>query len=175
MNDSGQSYLFSGNASFIEGLYEAYLENRESVSQKWRDYFDQVTDTEPGAPPDIPHAPIQSTIKQAAITAPRVLDDNAKQRDQLDFETKHVSVLQLINAYRFRGHRQADLDPLNQYKRPPVPDLNPDFHGLTSADMDTVFNTGSLFGPNQASLREILNTLSVVYCGTIGSEYMYIT
>lgn len=175
MNDSGQSYLFSGNASFIEGLYEAYLENRESVSQKWRDYFDQVTDTEPGAPPDIPHAPIQRTIKQAAITAPRVLDDNAKQRDQLDFETKQVAVLQLINAYRFRGHRQADLDPLDQYKRPPVPDLNPDFHGLTSADMDTVFNTGSLFGPNQANLREILNTLSVVYCGTIGSEYMYIT
>ncbi|HEX2243931.1 MAG TPA: thiamine pyrophosphate-dependent enzyme, partial [Gammaproteobacteria bacterium] len=170
-----QSYLFSGNASFIEGLYEAYLENRESVSQKWRDYFDQVTDTEPGTPPDIPHAPIQRTIKQAAITAPRVLDDNAKQRDQLDFETKQVAVLQLINAYRFRGHRQADLDPLDQYKRPPVPDLNPDFHGLTSADMDTVFNTGSLFGPNQASLREILNTLSVVYCGTIGSEYMYIT
>jgi 2-oxoglutarate dehydrogenase E1 component len=65
MNDSGQSYLFSGNASFMEALYEAYLEDRESVSQKWQDYFDQVNSAEPDTPPDVPHAPIQRTIKRA--------------------------------------------------------------------------------------------------------------
>jgi 2-oxoglutarate dehydrogenase E1 component len=174
MNDSGQSYLFSGNASFMEALYEAYLEDRESVSQKWQDYFDQVNSAEPDTPPDVPHAPIQRIVKQAVSRFPCADDGNA-QSNRKDFEVKQVAVLQLINAYRFRGHRQADLDPLDQYDRPPVPDLNPEFHGLSSADMDTVFNTGSLSGPDQAPLRDILNLLSVTYCGTVGSEYMYLT
>jgi 2-oxoglutarate dehydrogenase E1 component len=175
MNDSGHSHLFSGNASFIEGLYEAYLEDRSSVGQKWQDYFDRITASEPGAPPDVPHAPIHRQFKEAVRSPTEAGLSGAAQRDRLDFETKQVAVLQLINAYRFRGHRQADLDPLDQSERPPVPDLNPEFHGLTSADMETVFNTGSLFGPDQASLRDILNILSVTYCGTIGSEYMYLT
>ena len=83
-------------------------------------------------------------------------------------------MLQLINAFRFRGHRQANLDPLNQYERPVVAELDPEFHGLTNADMDRVFNTGSLQGPNQASLREILDIVRTTYCGTIGAEYMHI-
>ena len=49
----------------MEALYEAYLEDRESVSQKWQDYFDQVNSAEPDTPPDVPHAPIQRIIKQA--------------------------------------------------------------------------------------------------------------
>jgi 2-oxoglutarate dehydrogenase E1 component len=175
MNDSGHSYLFSGNASFIEGLYEAYLEDRTSVSHKWQRYFDSIKQAEPDAPPDIPHAPVHRAFKHAARKQVVVDGSPTGHADKQQFDAKQVAVLQLINAYRFRGHRQADLDPLDQYGRPPVPDLNPEFHGLTSADMDTVFNTGSLFGPKQASLREILNILSVTYCGTVGSEYMYLT
>ena len=87
---------------------------------------------------------------------------------------KQVSVLQLINAYRFRGHRQANLDPLKQYERPEVAELDPAFHGLSEADMDAVFNTGSLHGPDQASLREIMEIIRTTYCGTIGAEYMHI-
>lgn len=177
MNKPEQSYLFSGNASFIEGLYEAYLEDRESVSQRWQEYFDQVIAVDGHeAPRDVPHTPIRREFKQAAKSSFLAqCGGSAAQRERLDFEAKQVAVLQLINAYRFRGHRQADLDPLDQSDRPPTADLNPEFHGLTSADMDTVFNTGSLFGPKQATLRDILNILSVTYCGTIGSEYMYLT
>ena len=83
-------------------------------------------------------------------------------------------MLQLINAYRFRGHRQADLDPLRQYERPEVAELDPAFHGLTDEDLDTTFNTGSLFGPAKATLREILDIARATYCRTVGAEYMHI-
>ena len=83
-------------------------------------------------------------------------------------------MLQLINAFRFTGHRQANLDPLNQYERPHVQELDPAYHGLTAADMDRVFNTGSLHGPDEAPLKEILEIVRSTYCGTIGAEYMHI-
>ena len=87
---------------------------------------------------------------------------------------KQVSVLQLINAYRFRGHRNANLDPLNQYKRPQVPELDPSFHDLFESDLDTVFNTGSLQGVENATLREILKIVRETYCENVGAEYMHI-
>ncbi len=81
----------------------------------------------------------------------------------------------MINAYRVRGHQQADIDPLNLMQREPVPDLDPRFHGLTEADFDTRFQLGSLFfGPEESTLREILADLKKTYCTTIGVEYMHI-
>ena len=67
---------------------------------------------------------------------------------------KQVAVLQLINAHRFLGHRQASLDPLNQYERPQVAELEPAFHDLNDADLDTEFNTGSLQGPDNILVFE---------------------
>lgn len=89
-------------------------------------------------------------------------------------EQKQVAVLQLINAYRFRGHREADLDPLSQYGRPEVAELDPAFHGLSTEDMDTIFHTGSLCGPTEATLKDILEAVRNTYCRTIGLEYMHI-
>ena len=90
-------------------------------------------------------------------------------------ERKQISVLQLINAYRFLGVRHANLDPLKHQEKPYIPELDPGYYGLTESDFDTVFGTGSLIGPARASLREILQILRQTYCGTIGVEYMYIT
>ena len=87
---------------------------------------------------------------------------------------KQVAVLQLINAYRFRGHRQADLDPLKQYQRPDVPELEPAYHGLTEADMGTAFNTGSLHAEDEIPLHEIIDIIQTTYCRSIGVEYMHI-
>ena len=87
---------------------------------------------------------------------------------------KQAKVLQIINAYRFRGHRQADLDPLRQYRRPQVPELDLDFYGLTEADLDGVYNAGSLYGIESAPLREILEVVRRSYCHTMGVEYMHI-
>ncbi|MFN3324865.1 MAG: multifunctional oxoglutarate decarboxylase/oxoglutarate dehydrogenase thiamine pyrophosphate-binding subunit/dihydrolipoyllysine-residue succinyltransferase subunit [Bryobacteraceae bacterium] len=88
---------------------------------------------------------------------------------------KEAAVLQLINAYRVRGHLLADLDPLGS--EPGYhPELDPSTYGLTIWDLDREFLTGSLGGGESriATLREILETLRRTYCGKVGCEYMYI-
>ena len=93
---------------------------------------------------------------------------------------KEAGVLQLINAYRVRGHLIADLDPLGG-EPTNHPELDPVTYGLTIWDLDREFLTGSLseaigdHGPKPvATLREILETLRQTYCGKIGCEYMNI-
>ncbi|EDN70355.1 2-oxoglutarate dehydrogenase, E1 component [Beggiatoa sp. PS] len=83
--------------------------------------------------------------------------------------------MQLINAYRSRGHQQAHLDPL-QLKEPAyIEQLYPKNYGLTEADMSTVFDTGSLYGVDKETLSNIIKRLITIYGGTIGAEYMHIT
>ena len=86
---------------------------------------------------------------------------------------REAVVLQLINAYRVRGHLIADLDPL-EYRVGHHPELNPEYYGLTVWDLDREFITGGLSGKPTAKLREILDTLRETYCGKIGPEYMFI-
>jgi 2-oxoglutarate dehydrogenase E1 component len=152
------SYLFGANAPFIEELYDSYLANPDSVAGSWRTYFDSLN----GAARE-PRA-----SQPSFQAAPAPADSSAVYR-------KQVGVLQLINAYRFLGMFRADVDPLRRFEKPALSELDPLHYGLTEADMDTVFNTGSLVGPEQATLREILAAVRQTYCGTIGMEYMYIT
>jgi 2-oxoglutarate dehydrogenase E1 component len=90
-------------------------------------------------------------------------------------EAGQVGVLRLINAYRFHGFRVAQLNPLNHLPLPRVPDLDPSTHGLTAADLEKVFETGSLCGPHRDTLRNILARVQWAYCGTLAAEYMYLT
>jgi 2-oxoglutarate decarboxylase len=87
--------------------------------------------------------------------------------------TREASVLQLINAYRVRGHLIADLDPL-EYRVGHHAELNPHFYGLTIWDLDREVISGGLGGRAVGKLRDILDTLRETYCGKIGPEYMHI-
>ncbi|HEY6138700.1 MAG TPA: multifunctional oxoglutarate decarboxylase/oxoglutarate dehydrogenase thiamine pyrophosphate-binding subunit/dihydrolipoyllysine-residue succinyltransferase subunit [Thermoanaerobaculia bacterium] len=86
---------------------------------------------------------------------------------------REAAVLQMINAYRVRGHLLADLDPL-EYKVAHHPELDPAFYGLTIWDLDREFVCGGLCGRLKQTLRNILDTLRETYCGKIGPEYMHI-
>ncbi|MCE1781907.1 2-oxoglutarate dehydrogenase E1 component, partial [Enterobacter hormaechei] len=87
-----------------------------------------------------------------------------------------VKVLQLINAFRFRGHQNANLDPLGLWKQDSVPDLDPAFHNLTEADFAETFNVGSFaIGKETMKLADLYEALKRTYCGSIGAEYMHIT
>jgi len=86
---------------------------------------------------------------------------------------REAAVLQMINAYRVRGHLLADLDPLD-YKVSRHPELDPAFYGLTIWDLDREFVCGGLCGRMTSTLRSILDTLRETYCGKIGPEYMHI-
>ena len=170
MSNSDISHFFSGNTAFIEDIYARYLEDPASVSAEWRQCFEDL-EREGARNASADHAQTAGTaqtenLKPAAApeATAGVNTDNKKQ----------ASVLQLINAHRFRGHQQADLDPLQQHERPEVPELDPAYYNFTEQDRMQLFNTGSLFAPDELTLAEIFYIVKSTYCRTIGAEYMHI-
>jgi 2-oxoglutarate dehydrogenase E1 component len=87
---------------------------------------------------------------------------------------KQARVLELINAYRVRGHLIADIDPLHAMPLHHHPELDIETYGLTIWDLDREFITGGLAGRESASLRDILDILRRAYCGKVGIEYRHI-
>ncbi len=166
MKNMGQ--FNSNNIAYVEALYEEFLLDPTSVSEYWREQFKKIT---PTSSTNITHKNIRSSLRDTT----RHKNDNSSQQTSEANNRKQVGVIRLISAYRYLGHRQADIDPLGADARPDIPELSPEFHGLTHEDMETVFETGSLGGIKKAPLREIINMLSVTYCGTIGSEFKHIT
>ncbi len=143
------THLNGANAPFLDELYARFLDDPDTVDEQWRAYFQSLDESTPAGVTD---APVSASA----------------------FE-KQGSVLRIINAYRVRGHQQADIDPLELFDQEPIPDLDPAFHGLTEADMEQEFNTGSLAAADRMKLKDILTLVRRVYCGTVGSEYMHIT
>ena len=167
----GNSYLFGSNAPFIEALYEAYLKDAASIEPRWRDYFDELQRIDQGAA-DVSHFDVQERFADLAKrrrAGPAVVVN----RPQLG--EKQFGVLQMIAAYRILGGRHADIDPLKRREKPAIPELDPAFYGLSDADMETVFNAGTLVGPREMKLKDILQFLKDTYCRSIGVEYMYIS
>ncbi|MFT5398949.1 MAG: 2-oxoglutarate dehydrogenase E1 component [Gammaproteobacteria bacterium] len=165
-----ESYLFGANAVFIEELYAKYLKDENEVDENWRNWFAQLQNGE--LRPDQDHLAVQAEMKSAV--ASKYKYGGSVSAAQAPVQDKQVSVLQLINAYRIKGHRRADLDPLKLNERPLVREMTIEGNRLDESDLDTMFNTGSLFGLEQATLREIIERLEKTYCGTLGSEYMHI-
>src|SRR5947208_1453689 len=82
--------------------------------------------------------------------------------------------MELINAYRVRGHLIADIDPLHAIPLLYHPELDIETYNLTIWDLDRLFITGGLGGTETATLREILDILQRAYCGKVGTEYRHI-
>jgi 2-oxoglutarate dehydrogenase E1 component len=164
------STLAGGNAAYLEALYEAYLADPAGIDPAWRRYFESLGSR--GLAHDVSHEPVRAYFRNLSL-APRAA--GAPAAAAADSEQKQVRVLQLINAFRFRGHQVAQLDPLSLREIPELPELTPRHHGLTDFDLEQVFETGSLVGPKKARLGEVLDILKRTYCGTIGAEYMHIT
>ncbi len=170
------SYLSGGNAAYVEGLYETYLHDPNGVPEEWRGFFDALPRTNGHAGPDSSHDTIQAHFELLGRKRARPLPAPGSGGINVEHERKQVKVLQLIGSYRERGHQKAKLDPLGLMERMDVPDLKLLFHGLTEADVDTTFQTGPLYiGRDEATLRDIVDTLEATYCGQIGPEFMHIT
>ena len=161
------SHTSAGHSSYLEGLYESYLENPASVSLEWKDFFDQLPDNN-GSNKDISHKNIINAYKNHR----RVLSNSSSENETNE---KQVRVVQLIQAYRNRGHQAAKLDPLGMMERELVPDLTLEYHGLSKDDLKIIFKTDTLeIGKDKASLQEIIDALQSIYCGELGIEYNYI-
>jgi 2-oxoglutarate dehydrogenase E1 component len=172
----GNSYLFGGNAPYVEEMYENYLANPGSVPDAWRDYFDalqHVPAVDGSNTKDVPHLPVVSAFADRAKRGPVPV---AQTGADSELGRKRTAVQQLIAAYRNVGCRWADLDPLKRTEREKIPELEPSFYGFSDADQEAVFNTSNtFFGKESMTLRELMNALRETYCGTIGAEYMYIS
>ncbi len=171
------SYLFGGNAPYVEELYEAYLDNPGSVPDNWRTYFDNlqhVPAVDGSDSRDVAHAPVVESFAQRAKANAFAL--KASEAD-LAVARKQVHVQSLIAAYRFLGARWADLDPLKRTERAKIPELEPAFYDLSESDMDITFSAANTyFGKAEnMTLREIVQALRETYCGTIGVEFMHCT
>jgi 2-oxoglutarate dehydrogenase E1 component len=165
-----QSYLSGSNAAFIEELYSRYLKDENDVEENWRHWFAELKNGELSADQD--HLEIQAQMKSAVRN--KRPGNGISGGDLQAHDVKQINILRLINAYRVQGHLRAQLDPLVLSKPPEVKEMTLAGNDLGAEDLDTVFNSGSLFGIEHAPLREIIERLEKTYCGTIGSEYMHI-
>ncbi len=165
------SHLYGGNVAYVEDLYEAYLDDAASVPEEWREVFDQLPKVD-GVDVDTKHSEVRAQFAELAKNKHREVVVSAEG----SADAKQVKVLQLINAFRFRGHQNANLDPLGIWDRERVRDLDPAFHDLTDADLDKEFNVGSFAcGKETMKLKDLYAALKATYCGSIGAEYMHIT
>lgn len=167
LKEQSSSYLFGSNADFIEELYEQYLEDKNSVDIKWKQYFDSLQD---GDLKDVAHARVKD--KFAYITQNPILATNVVGSDT---STSQIKVWKLIENYRMLGVEAADLDPLKRVEITKPDCLNIKKLGLESelenefyVDLDTT--RGS-----KLKLKDIITRFDAMYCGTTGFEYSYIT
>ncbi|WLQ15091.1 2-oxoglutarate dehydrogenase E1 component [Hahella aquimaris] len=169
------SHLAGGNFAYVEQLYETYLTDPNGIPQAWREYFDKLPKEEGLPSQDIPHSVIKEQFLKLSRRRAAAVEASPTSLVSTEHERKQVKVLQLINTYRFRGHQKAKLDPLNLMVREHIADMELEYHGLTRADLDTVFQTGSLcFGVETMTFGEIIRGLEFTYCDTVGAEYMHI-
>ena len=168
------SLLDGGNGAYLEALYESWLRDPDSVAENWRDYFDGLPRVNGQESGDFFHSELRQEFSRLTgrLRGHRIAHLTGARLQQ---ERKQVRVLQLINAYRFRGHQHAHTDPLRRADPERVAELDLDYYELSEADLDRVFQTGSLVGPEEATLEEILYALNRTYCETVGAEYMHIT
>ncbi len=163
------SHLGGGNMAYVDELYESYLAEPTSVGDEWREFFARLPKID-GVDLETRHSDIRQQFAELAKNKHReVVVSNS------GGDSRQVKVLQLINAFRFRGHQHAKLDPLDLWKRPRVRDLELSYHDLSPSDFDTEFNVGSFVaGTETMKLGELVKALETTYCGSIGAEYMHI-
>jgi 2-oxoglutarate dehydrogenase E1 component len=168
------SYLFGGNAPFIEDLYEKYLVNPQSVPDEWRDYFDRMQVLPGATDQDVAHAPVVESFVQRAKRG-EFSSRKTIAAEPVTPERLQVAALLLVTAYRIAGSRWATVDPLKRMPRPTIPELEPAYYDLKEADLDQMVNAGSFVGLERTSLRNLVQALRDTYCRNIGFEYMFIS
>lgn len=168
------SHLSGGNQSYLDEMYEAYLEDPNSIPEQWRSIFEKLPAVNAEVTTDTPHKPVRDYYLLLGKT-PKIAADTLAPSLVTEHERKQVLVHQLATTYRVRGHQKAKLDPLELAERRPVPDLDIKYHGLSAADLETSFQCSQLyFGKEEAPLKDIIAAMEATYCASIGAEFTHI-
>ncbi|MDP2620129.1 MAG: 2-oxoglutarate dehydrogenase E1 component [Hyphomicrobiales bacterium] len=200
-NDAFQrtSFLYGGNASYIEDLYARYQDNPGAVDTQWQAFFASLKDeradvaAEARGPrwkrPDWPVAlngelvaafdsnwePVERELGARIEAGAQARGVEITQADILQATRDSVRALMMIRAYRVRGHLYADLDPLRLELPKHHAELDPASYGFTDADRDRPIFLDKVLGLEFASIRQMLAILKRTYCSTIGVEFMHIS
>ena len=161
----GSSHISAGHAAYLESLYETYITDPNSLSEEWINFFENLPH----------HATSNGEISHQNIVREfkNVSRKNSVAKSSVD--ERQGKVIRLIQSYRNRGHQQANLDPLGLMIREKIEDLNIEFHGLSSSDLEEEFYTDTFMpGSEKMKLKEILASLEEIYCGNIGIECNHI-
>ena len=142
------SFLNGLHAKHIAQLYDRYLQNPDAVEASWRSFFQGY----------------DFANENYGSESPMQVPDHIQ---------KEFKVVELINAYRTRGHLFTKTNPVRD-RRKYVPDLAIEHFGLNAKDVEKTFNAGSVIGLQSATLWQIIDKLKKIYCDSIGVEYMYI-
>jgi 2-oxoglutarate dehydrogenase E1 component len=161
--------LSGGNAGFIEDLYEQFLRDPSAVDPAWVEYFRHFQGSA-----DIAHGPIRERLL-ARLSQPAA--GPAAQGVQSGASAKQGAVSRLIQVYANRGHLVANLDPLGLQERAKPYVLDLQYFGLSDADLDSEFFTGSRNKaiPERTTLKNILADLKFIYTDTIGAEFAHVS
>jgi 2-oxoglutarate dehydrogenase E1 component len=194
------SFLYGGNADYIEELYAQWQEQPDSVDDEWRGFFSSLKDDaadvarnargaswqKPGWPPaangELVSAldgdwsqvekHIATKVKEKASATGVALSGEEVLRATRD----SVRAIMMIRAYRMRGHLHAELDPLGMAEeKEDYDELSPEAYGFTEADYDRPIFIDHVLGLEFATVREMLDILRRTYCSTLGVEFMHIS
>lgn len=197
------SFLYGGNADYMDELYAAYEKNPNSVDAEWREFFASLHDEKAdvlknaeGASwqrqnwPRKPEGELVAALDgnwaaaEAAKDKGKAPAKNTAENANAAANPQAIAAAALdclraqalIEAYRRCGHLRAQIDPLRFAELPnDYRQLDPEYYGFTAADYDRpIFINGAL-GLQTASLRQIVEKLRQLYCGAIGAEFMHIS
>jgi 2-oxoglutarate dehydrogenase E1 component len=166
--------LSGANATFVEELYELFLEDPLKVPAEWRTYFQNIAQAPGPAGRDVAHGPVLAEFA-ARAKAPRV--GSAPTSASAEAAAKQGVVSRMVQVYANRGHLVARIDPLGMMQREKPKVLELSYFGLGDADLDTEFFTGSKTEaiPTRMKLRDMLTQLKYMYCDTIGAEFAHVS
>ena len=195
------SFLYGGNAAYVEQLHEAYRADPASVDPGWRDFFAGLNDD----PDAVEHSATGPAWKASIwpiaangdwvsaldgnwpapkAMAPKLAGKAAKQEDAAPAHSPEavaratrdsVRALMMIRAYRTRGHLNAKLDPLGLAPPKDFEELHPSSYGFSEADCDRKIFIDGVLGLDWASINEMMPILRRTYCDTIGYEFVHMS
>jgi 2-oxoglutarate dehydrogenase E1 component len=193
------SFLYGGNAAYVDQLYEAYQRDPLSVDPEWRDFFaglnDDRTAIEKNAHgpawkkpnwPALGNGELVAALDGNWTVTEKALGDKIKAKaedkggeisaEELQRATRDsVRALMMIRAYRMRGHLHANLDPLGLEPPRDHEELHPASYGFSEADYDRKIFIDMVLGLEYATVPQMLAILRRTYCSTIGFEFMHIS
>src|SRR5882757_6525023 len=191
------SFLYGGNAAYVEQLHSRYEADPSSVDGEWRAFFESLKDDRADVLKNASGPSWQRPIVHAngelvaALTGDwaeveKTIGDKIKGKAQakgVEISAAEVQqatrdsirALMLIRAYRIRGHFHAKLDPLDLVIEQNEAELDPRSYGFIEADLDRRIFLDKVLGLEFASMREIVAILRRTYCQTLGVEFMHIS